>query len=86
MLEFSILFFEKTANFVQLAIVFRGTLEIEILKLTFSKEMVEELTVLGQIYLRIAEDDTQTDVLKTLAVSNLFELQSTTLENSLYPA
>lgn len=47
--------------------------------------MVEELAILRQIYLGVAENDAQTNVLKTLAVADLLEIQSATLQDPLDP-
>ena len=46
---------------------------------------MEELTVLGKVYLRVTDYYTQTKVFQSFAVPNLFELESTALEDALDP-
>ena len=85
MIKLLVLLFEGVANFVELTIVSGRSLEINILKAARGKVVIEELTVLCQIYGRVAEYYSDAKVLKTFAVSYLLEIKGATLQHSLYP-
>lgn len=52
-----IFLFESQTNFMQLAIVFGGTLEVELPKVMVFHKMIKQLTIFSKIDLWIADDD-----------------------------